>query len=99
MYDTLMKNICNGGLGIRCMSNDCITVLITSLYRNELVLKRPHKSIVEINSFIQANGIDATLFDLINKLKDEEQLEDDEYRRDNHIDLSMLAKAPERKYR
>ena len=93
MYDTLLKNICNG-LGIRCMSNDCITALITSLYKNELDLKRPHKSVLTLNNYIQENGIDAALFDLIIKLKADEQIENDEYNKLHPIDFSLLDKSP-----
>jgi hypothetical protein len=93
MYDTLLKNICNG-LGIRCMSNDCITALITSLYRNEMDLKHPHKSVVTLNNYIQANGIDAELFELIIKLKADEQIENDEYNRLHPIDFSLLDRSP-----
>ena len=99
MYKTLMENISTYHLGIRCMSNDSLSALIACLYRHELTLKNPHKSVVILNEHISVHGITADLFPLINKLKAEEQAEDDEYRRIHPIDYSMMAKAPPYPYK
>lgn len=93
MYETLMENVSSYKLGIRCMSNDCISALITCLYRHDLKLNAPHKSVVILNEYILKNGITADLFSLIKKLKETEQSDDDEYRRLHPIDFSMMAKA------
>lgn len=92
MYETFMKNV-SDGIGIRCMSDSCITELITSLYMNEYTLKTPHKSVVQINAYIKNNGINVGLFTLISKLKQEEEETFNENMKTEPIDYSLLNKA------
>ena len=95
MYETFMKNV-STGMGIRCMPDNCITELITSLYRNDYTLNTPHASVVQINAYIKNKGINAGLFTLISKLKEDEQRVYNENTRANPVDLHMCNKAPPR---